>query len=78
MLEIITNDKSISFIKDNQKLERTYNSVDYNIVDNDTIIFQHVSTRSTLASERIINTKLNGGQLTVDNANEKLKDALFF
>lgn len=78
MLEIITNDKSISFIKDNQKLERTYNSVDYNIVDNDTIIFQHVNTRSTLASERIENTTLNGEPLTASNANAKLKDALFF
>ena len=78
MLEIITSDKSISFIKDNQKLERTYNSVDYNIVDNDTIIFQHVSSRSTLASERIVNTKLNGELLTADNVDSKLKDALFF
>lgn len=78
MLQIIKNEKSVSFIKDDNKNERAFNTVDYNIVDGDTVIFQHVNTRSTLLSEKIANIEVDGVPLTADNADEKLRDSLFF
>ncbi len=78
MLQITKNEKSVSFINGNNKSERAFNTVDYNIIDSDTVIFQHVDTRTTLVSEKIGNIEVDGVQLTAENADEKLQDALFF
>lgn len=78
MLQITKNEKSVSFINGNNKSERAFNTVDYNIIDSDTVIFQHVDTRTTLVSEKIGNIEVDGVQLTTENADEKLQDALFF
>jgi len=78
MLQIIKNEKSVSFIKDNNKSERAFNTVDYNIIDGDTVIFQHVDTRSTLLSEKMENIEVDGVQLTPENIDEKLQNTLFF
>ncbi|MBB4036999.1 hypothetical protein GGR21_002913 [Dysgonomonas hofstadii] len=78
MLQIIKNEKSLSFINGANKNERPFNTVDYNIVNGDTVIFQHVNTRTTLLSEKIENIEVDGVQLTAENVDEKLQDILFF
>jgi len=78
MIQITTNPKSITFVSNNLQFEKAYNSVDYFIINNTEIKFQQVNTGSILASALITDVVLNGEQLTIDNADMKLKEALFY
>ncbi|WP_029902284.1 hypothetical protein [Prevotella sp. 10(H)] len=78
MLKITTNAKNVTFVTGDNKYEKPFNSVDYIIASDDTVILQHVSTRRTFLSERIEDIELNGEVLTPQNVDEKLNEALFF
>lgn len=77
MLEIITDGKSILFKRGDRSTRKAVNSIDYNIVGA-TVIFIYNGKNETVDSETLQNLRLNGETLTPDNADAKLKEALFF
>jgi len=77
MLEIITDGKSILFKRGDDVTRKAVNTIGYNIVDT-TVIFIYNGKNETIDSELLQNLQLNGETLTPDNADEKLKEALFF
>jgi len=76
MLEIITDDKSILFKRDNHVSCKAINTIDYDIAGT-TVIFKYNGKEETIDSELIDTLQLNGEQLTPGDADEKLKEALF-
>lgn len=77
MLVITTDDNSISLTRGDITSSMAKNTLDYDIVNYDTVIFKYSGKKQTIDSALFENFTLNGETLTIENADEKLKAALF-
>lgn len=76
-LKITADDNGVVFDNGTTIKRRGLNSVNYEFVNEDTLTFLNAYDRETIDAARLVDLTLNGEILTVDNYDEKLKDALF-